>query len=109
LHAQISTEFSDKWINSVIDSAHCLTKIASLSFNVQNFDITDLVLAPALQLAGLYHCVLQSQQLDQILILHFNAIEHLSKLAPDENRRAKPYLGTVDRKLAIRLLSQAWI
>lgn len=109
LHVQDPKVMDGYWIQDAINSALFLTQIAKLSFSRQEFDSVDLLLAPALQLAGLCQCALQTPALDQILMLHLNALEHLSKLAPDKKRRVKPHLGTMEKKLAIRLLSQPWI
>ena len=100
---------SGSWIQDVKNSAIFLTQIARLSLARREHESADLLLIPALQLAGLCHCALQTPALDQILTLHFNALDHLSKLAPEKKRRVKPHLGTMDKKLAVRLLSQPWV
>jgi hypothetical protein len=110
LHAQLPNELSGVWIKDIEDatfSAKMLTLIAEISLNRQESNTTDILLLPALEIAGLYHCVLGSQQLDRILMLHFNALENVAKLAPKERRGITSLF--MEKKIAIRMLSQSWI
>jgi hypothetical protein len=107
LNAQLPNGLSGVWIKDVDSSAYTLTRIAKLSLTRKDSNTTDILLLPALELAGLYHCVLESPQLDQILMMHFNALENLAKLAPNEKRGINPLF--MERRIAIKMLSQCWI